>query len=43
MEQKDLNSWEEFKERLEKIQEETQQLNANPHKVGMVTEPLYRG
>lgn len=43
MEQKDLNSWEEFKEFLEKIQEETQELNANPHRVGMVTEPLYRG
>lgn len=43
MEQKDLNSWKEFKEFLEKIKEETQELNADPHRGGMVTEPLYRG
>jgi hypothetical protein len=43
MKQEDLNSWGEFKERLEEIQEETQQLNANPRKVGMVSDPLYRG
>lgn len=43
MKQKDLKNWEEFKVQLDKIQEETQQLNANPHKVGVVTEPLYRG
>jgi hypothetical protein len=43
MRQEDLNSWEEFKECLEKMQKETQQLNAKPHKVGMITEPLYRG
>ena len=43
MNQEDLNSWEEFKEHLEIIQKETQKLKANPHKVGMVSEPLYRG
>lgn len=41
--EKDLNSWEEFKERVEEIQEETQRLKANPNKVGAVSEPLYRG
>lgn len=48
MEPKDLNSWEEFKERLEKIQEETQELNKNSRKnahgpTPLVSEPLYRG
>lgn len=42
MKQEGLNSWEEFKECLEEIQEETQQLNANPNKT-TVTEVLYRG
>ena len=43
MEPKDLNSWEEFKDCLEKIQDETHQLNAHPNKAVTVTEPLYRG
>ncbi|MHC4365197.1 MAG: FRG domain-containing protein [Planctomycetota bacterium] len=43
MQTKDLNSWEEFKECIEEIQEETQSLNANSHKVGKVSGPLYRG
>jgi hypothetical protein len=43
MRQEDTNSWEEFKECLGKIQEETQQLKAHPRKVVKVTEPLYRG
>lgn len=43
MKQEDLNSWEEFKKYLEKIKKENRELNANSHKVGMVTEPLYRG
>jgi hypothetical protein len=42
MKQEDLNSWEEFKDCLEEINEETQQLEANPNKT-TVTEVLYRG
>jgi hypothetical protein len=43
MESKDLNSWEEFKDYLGKIQEETQRLKTNRCNGVMVTEPLYRG
>ena len=48
MEQKDLNSWEEFKEHLESIKKETQELNKNSRKnahgpTPSVSEPLYRG